>query len=100
MAGHLKSCHIYIGGTLELGEGGEGWVLYGVHTPFSYIVQFLRYPWATDSFCKRGERTPRKGERGARYRYIRGTIEPGEGAEGWVLPGVHTPFSHKYIYGA
>ena len=24
-------------------------------------------------------------------------MELGEGAEGWVLPGVHTPFSHNHL---
>ena len=40
-----------------------------------------------------------KEERGViyKYRYVGGTMELGEGAEGWVLPGVHTPFSHKCI---
>ena len=27
-------------------------------------------------------------------------MDLGEGAEGWVLPGVHTPFSHQYAGGA
>ena len=29
---------------MELGEGAEGWVLYGVHTPFSHkiINQYLK----------------------------------------------------------
>ena len=34
--GHCRSYAIYIGGTMELGEGAEGWVLPGVHTPFSH----------------------------------------------------------------
>ena len=31
---------------------------------------------------------------------IWGTMELGEGAEGWVLPGIHTPFSQKDPDGA
>ena len=32
---------------------------------------------------------------GDRYRYIGDYVSWGKGAGGWVLSGVHTPFSHK-----
>ena len=35
---------------MELGEGAEGWVLYGVHTPFSHNNRYNKL--ATDRFCE------------------------------------------------
>ena len=70
----------------------------GINTPpVGQPKKRNKYRWATIRLHLALGREG-NGERGVRY--TRGTMELGEVAEGWVLPGVHTLFSHKerYLY--